>query len=144
MEVKGKLDGMKSRAADGRVLGAIAAEITRQVNGCRVGDRDSTPLANGDVEYLDENGAKQTAKLFDLMDRFHVPRADGTTLNNESLSGVRAAITSLNDDLRAQGESSQIELQQIMSRRSQMLQITSNIMAARNDSRKSIAQNIRG
>lgn len=144
MEVKGKLDGMKSRAADGRVLGAIAAEITRQVNACGANARETTVLdPNATVTYTDANGDQQSAKLGELLERFKIPGA-GATLSGESLSGVRAAITSLNDDLRAQGESSQIELQQIMSRRSQMLQITSNIMASRNDSRKSIAQNIRG
>jgi hypothetical protein len=143
-EVKAKLDGMRARAADGRVLAAIAAEITRQANAVRPEDRERTELdLSRPVTYTDANGFEQTATLGQLLERYRIP-ADNVRLGGDALSGVRAAITALNEDLRAQGESSQIELQQIMSRRSQMLQITSNIMASRNDSRKAIAQNIRG
>lgn len=145
MDIRSKLNGMRSRAADSRILGSVLAEITRQVSEAGA-DRNGKELnLDKEITYQDEHGVTQTAKLGELMERYGINEPGAIVkMDDTMVQSLRTKITSLTDDLRASGESSQIELQQVMSRRSQMLQIVSNIMASRNDSRKSIAQNVRG
>ena len=146
MDIRSKLNGMRSRAADSRILGSVLAEITRQVSEAGAGRADKDLNLDGrSLTYQDEHGVTQTATLRSLMEHYGICEPGAIVkMDDTMVQSLRTKITSLTDDLRASGESSQIELQQVMSRRSQMLQIVSNIMASRNESRKSIAQNVRG
>jgi len=139
--IRGKLAGMKQNAARGRVLTGALNELNNQVTAAN-GDQGRAIDLNATFTYVDEGGATRTAKLGEVLRQYGV--TPGQTLSEANVRALRDAIEKKAGDIRSEGETSQIELQQVMSRRSQLLQITSNVMASRNDSRKAIAQNIRG
>jgi hypothetical protein len=139
--IRGKLAGMKQNAARGRMLNEALIALNNQVTAAN-GDQGRAIDLNATFTYVDEGGATRTAKLGEVLRQYGV--TPGETLSEANVRALRDAIEKKAGDIRSEGETSQIELQQVMSRRSQLLQITSNVMASRNDSRKAIAQNIRG
>ncbi|MFO0560159.1 MAG: hypothetical protein U0269_19240 [Polyangiales bacterium] len=139
--IRGKLAGMKQNAARGRMLSGALTALNEQVSAA--GGNQNAPIdRNATFKYIDEGGAERTTTLGAVLDRYGLNPGD--KLSEENVRKLRDGIERRAGDIRSEGETSQIELQQVMSRRSQLLQITSNVMASRNDSRKAIAQNIRG
>jgi hypothetical protein len=139
--IRGKLTGMKQNAARGRMLNEALTELSNQVSTAE-GRQDAPIDLTARFTYTDEGGATRVTTLGEVLRQYGV--TPGQTLSEANVRALRDAIEKKAGDIRSEGETSQIELQQLMSRRSQLLQITSNVMASRNDSRKAIAQNIRG
>lgn len=144
IEIRQHMIGMRSRANDSRNYAAVMEEVQRQVS--HAPDRNATQIdLDADVRVIDAQGNETTMKLGPLMDSLGIKRpVAGAKLSTDVVEAIKLAVNKNTEEIRAKSEQGQLELQQIMSRRSQMLQITSNIMASRNESRKSIAQNIRG
>ncbi len=65
------------------------------------------------------------------------------TMSPDSIRGLRDAIGAKVSSIKTNNERGQMEVQQMMSRRSQLFQMTSNVLASRSETRKSIVQNIR-
>jgi hypothetical protein len=145
IEIQQHVLGMRERAVMTRMIGAAQTAINEQVK--NAGDRrDTTPLdLNAEIEIGGDDGSTQKITLGALLDRAGIRlKPNSNTLSQANVEALKANLTEAANSVRSEGEASQIGLQQLMSRRSQMLQITSNMMASRNETRKSIAQNIRG
>jgi hypothetical protein len=120
------------------------AEVRRQVS-VADGRRDTTDLdLTARVRIIDRHGSEVTMTLGELAESLGIRLPSPAKLNAQTVEAINTEVNKYVDEIRSQNEQGQLELQQIMSRRSQMLQITSNILASRNDSRKTIAQNMRG
>jgi hypothetical protein len=145
IEIQQHVLGMRERAVMTRMIGAAQTAINEQAK--NAGDRrDTTPLdLTAEVEIGRDDGSTEKITLGALLDRAGIRLKPGTnTLSQANVEALKTNLTEAANSVRSEGEASQIGLQQLMSRRSQMLQITSNMMASRNETRKSIAQNIRG
>jgi len=144
IEIRQHMTGMRTRANQSRNYNAAIAEMNRQVSNAG-NERGNTKLdLEADVKIINERGEEQTVKLGALMNSLGIKLPTNPKLSVETVEAIKTAVNTNVENIRAQNEQGQLELQQIMSRRSQMLQITSNIFASRNETKKSITQNIRG
>jgi hypothetical protein len=144
IEIRQHMTGMRARASQSRNYSAVLAEVRRQVSEAGT-DRDSRLLnLDADVKIIDQSGMERTVKLRELVQSLGIKLPSPAKLDAQTVEAINTEVNKYVEDIRSQNEQGQLELQQIMSRRSQMLQITSNILASRNDSRKTIAQNMRG
>lgn len=140
LEVSGKLSGMRARTTQTRYLAAALQAINEEVS--RAGGNQNEPLnLDKPFKWTDEHGVEHNMNLRTFFAREGI--TPGEKLSTDNIASLRRTLEDRVAAVRGEGETDQIGLQQIMSRRSQILQITSNIMASRNESRKSIAQNIR-
>lgn len=142
IDIRQHMIGMRTRANQSRNYNAAMQEVLRQVGVAT--DRNNTRLdQNAPVRVMNERGEEVTMPLGDLLRSVGATLPADAKLTGEVVEVIKSAVNKEVEAIRAQSEQGQLELQQVMSRRSQMLQITSNIFASRNESRKSIAQNIR-
>jgi hypothetical protein len=143
LNIRSKLAGMKQNAARGRMLSEALNALNNQIT-TAAGNQTAPLDLRAPFTYTDEGGARVQTTLGEVLRQFGVTVPADAKLSETTIRDLRKAIEERATSLRSEGETSQIELQQVMSRRSQLLQITSNVMASRNESRKAIAQNIRG
>jgi hypothetical protein len=142
IDIRQHMIGMRSRANQSRNYNAVMEEVLRQVG--NTSNRNNEPLnLDARIPIVNERGETEHLPLRDVMRSLGIRTGENPKLTTEVVEAIKTAVNKNVEGIRAQSEQGQLELQQIMSRRSQMLQITSNIFASRNESRKSIAQNIR-
>jgi hypothetical protein len=145
VEIQQKVLGLSERAARTRALGEALGEVQRQVQAAGERRNDTRLRLDAEVTVPTGAGGSERITLGALLERLGVRLPDrDARLTTEFVDAFRTQVSAAGDFIRSEGEASQLQLQQLMSRRSQMLQITSNMMASRNETRKSIAQNIRG
>jgi hypothetical protein len=138
--INDRLLDMRSRQADIRGLMAANDAISAQAN--RAGNA-AVPLdLAAPVSYQNADGTTARSTLGEIL-RANGVNVGSVTTAPESLRTIRDAISHKADSIKTDNERGQMDVQQMMSRRSQLFQMTSNVLASRNETRKSIAQNIR-
>lgn len=143
--IRGHLSGMKQSAARGRMLAGALTALNNQV-AARSAPGSTTnleqpPDLNARFSYVDESGVQVETTVGAVFGQFGITAS--SSLKEADVRTMRDSLEQKMSAIRTETEGSQLNLQQMMSRRSQLLQITSNVLASRNESRKSIAQNIR-
>lgn len=138
-----RLVNMRAKQADVRALMGALDAISAQQNAA--GDANRPLNLDAEVAIKNPDGTYVTPapRLGDVLQQAGITLGPTTKMTPDSIKALRDAITHQADSIKTDNERGQMDIQQMMSRRSQIFQMASNVLASRNETRKSIAQNIR-
>lgn len=146
-QVNDQLTGMRDNARKSRELSAALGCLTA----CENSVVDKTLRATTNIHWDQPvnvtlpDGTAGTISLRNLLKNNGVAIPSETyPMNEANMASLRESLKNALEGIRGGGEIRQLEMQQVLSRRNQTLQVVSNVMASRSETRKSIAQNIRG
>ncbi len=150
-QIRGKMSDQKERNDSLAALGKLSDLVSTCPTVPAGAGPDAAKVSNDLLAMKDANGASIDSKLDELArnhpelkDTIDAVRAnvkDGLTAEEAKACG--RAIDNASDSLRNDNETSMISLQSLVSKRSQALQMTSNLVNSMNESAKSVVQNIR-
>ena len=139
-QLRGKLSEQETRNGKLKALSGVSQSITGL--GKRP-DQGTNPLGHAEWatarDKIFEDAKKENPELAEVLDNARAPM-------NGSAEGAKAANDAVNqemDSIRSENETSMITIQSIISKRSQALQMTSNIVNSFNEASKGLIQNIR-
>lgn len=138
------LTNMRGGQLDLRALDAALNGIAAQQNALSSPPPSPLPALNliAEVQVEDADGVRSMKSIGAILAAAGV-NVGTVTMSPDSIRGLRDAIGAKVSSIKTNNERGQMEVQQMMSRRSQLFQMTSNVLASRSETRKSIVQNIR-
>ncbi|MDP3278450.1 MAG: hypothetical protein Q8Q09_24890 [Deltaproteobacteria bacterium] len=145
-QVNEQLTGMRENARKSREISAVLNYYSARETEVDKGQHAATPVdLNQQLNVQMPDGSTRTRTVGEILAENGItPSTAHGPVMLSSLSALRDSAKSALEGIRGGGEMRQLEMQQVLSKRNQLMQVVSNVMASRSETRKSIAQNIRG